>query len=289
MLEFGRSAAFLLAYGIATIGNAPCAAAQRAGATVLPQAVVDVRTADATDRPLAGVEVAAVRGLSDVISSARTDARGVAIVRVPRDSDDVQIIARRIGYQRADRFLRATFDSTTVRFTMAGAQLATNAQTLAPVSVTAKEDVKRKSYFVDADEIANSKRLILNGMDVLTKMKPDILEGRAPGCGVREIWVNGERIVNPPRDEVAIAHMPPRRGARFGTGPPSADEAVWSIMWSIQAEHIEQMDYKDCFDTSMPGLHANRALYVTLKPGVAFEPGRGSYVVDSVTAGKPPG
>ena len=39
------------------------------------------------------------------------------------------------------------------------------------------------------------------------------------------------------------------------------------------------MNYKDCMDTSMPGLHASSALFIVLKPGVAYEAGRGSYVV----------
>ncbi len=155
-------------------------------------------------------------------------------------------------------------------------------QKLSTVAVTAQEDVKRRSYYVDADEIVASRRLIMNGMDVLTKMKPDILEGRAPGCGVQNIFVNGVRIVNPPLDAIAVAHIPPNRHASAASR--SAQEAVWSIMWSIKAEHIEQMDYKDCLDTSMPGLHANSALYIVLKPGVAFEPGLGSFVVDNERA-----
>lgn len=243
-----------------------------------PDAVVYVTVLDSTDRPLSDVELRTIAGLNKVLARTRSDAGGRAVLRVQRDSSELQLAARRLGLRPTTRFFRADRDSIQLEIRLSAAP-----QILATVSVSAEEDLKRKSYFVDADEIANSKRLIENGMDVLTKMKPDILEGRSPGCGVETVYVNGKRVVNPPRDEVALAHMPPGRTARFSSParPLTARQAVWSIMWSIKAEHIAQMDYKDCLDTSMPGLHASSALYVVLKPGIAYEPGLGSYVVNS--------
>ena len=44
---------------------------------------------------------------------------------------------------------------------------------LAPVAINEREDIKRKSYHTDADEIANFNRPLIDGMDILTKLKPD--------------------------------------------------------------------------------------------------------------------
>lgn len=266
----------------------------RLAARSTPQTALYLAVTDSAGHPIANAEVSAIQGLSTVLSMSRSDAYGKAALRVRRDSTEIQIVVRRLGFHPSTQFLLADRDSIEIDFRLA------TVQTLPRVAVTAQENVKRKSYYVDADEIAHSQRLILNGMDVLTKMKPDILEGRAPGCGVQNIYVNGVRIVNPPRDEMAIAHIPSTRLSRVNlpgglvvsrmssssaagnpSAPLSTQEAIWSIMWTIRAEHVEQMEYKDCFDTSMPGLHANSALYVVLKPGVAYEPGRGSYVADA--------
>lgn len=245
---------------------------KKSGSVTLIVAVVD-----SANQPIADADVAVIRSVTQVLASARSDSRGLTTLRVQRSGSEIQITTRRIGFRPSARFLHADQDS--IRLLM---RLDRAAQRLSTVAVTAQEDVKRRSYYVDADEIAASRRLIMNGMDVLTKMKPDILQGRAPGCGVQNIFVNGVRIVNPPLNAIAVAHIPPNRHALAASR--SAQEAVWSIMWSIKAEHIEQMDYKDCLDTSMPGLHANSALYIVLKPGVAFEPGLGSFVVDTKRA-----
>ena len=45
-------------------------------------------------------------------------------------------------------------------------------QQLATVKVTAEEDLKRKRLFIDADGIANSPRLIQDGVDILKKTAP---------------------------------------------------------------------------------------------------------------------
>ena len=246
---------------LASLLLAPPAHAQRVS--------VHVRVLDTAGKPIEGAEVSVAHDLQRVIARGATDARGSRTLTFDRGDDDYDVTARRIGYVRADRYFAAPKrDTISIELVLHAA-----AQTLAPVTVTAEENLKRKSYYVDADEIANSTRLIMNGMDVLTKMKPDILEGRAPGCGVREVWINGQRIVDPPVNDLAVAHVP-----KLGR-PPTPPHSIWSIMWTIKPEHIQEMEYKDCTDTSMPGLHQSSALFVVLKPGVAYEPGRGTYVV----------
>ena len=69
--------------------------------------------------------------------------------------------------------------------------------------------------------------------------------------------------------------------ARKGQGEPPA---VDSVLASIRAEHIAQIRLVNCWDTSLPGVGANNALYVVLKQGVDWDWKRGSFVAASSTA-----
>jgi hypothetical protein len=53
------------------------------------------------------------------------------------------------------------------------------------------------------------------------------------------------------------------------------------VLSTIHPEHIEEMNYAGCNDFTVDATRARNAVFVTLKPGVAFEPGRGSFVVDA--------
>jgi hypothetical protein len=55
---------------------------------------------------------------------------------------------------------------------------------------------------------------------------------------------------------------------------------VIAVMRTIKPEHIAELNYADCFNSSVGKNHSNNALFVALKPGIGFEPGRGSYVIE---------
>ena len=202
----------------------------------------------------------------------------------------IQATARKIGYQRADRFFPApTGDTAALVLIMTRA-----VQTVDAVKITAAEDVKRKSYHADADDIANSTRPIFDGMDVITKLRPDMLKGRSGQCPIAEVWVNGSRIRLAPENTMGLA--------RRGIGPPdptpvkagqsqmnarralpngavwSATENVVSVLSSIKPEHIAEINYADCFDMSVNAVGAQQAAFVILKPGVSYDPSIGSFV-----------
>jgi hypothetical protein len=241
--------------------------------------LIRVHVSDTSGTPIFAANVAVADSATHVLASASTGADGSATLSIPRVVKRVTVSARRLGYRpREEQLDLRTGDtlSITLRLTAAPASISA-------VVVSADQDLKRKSYFVDSAQIANSHRLILNGMDVLTKMRPDILTGRAPGCGVRNIFVNGARILYPPLNAVAVAHIA-RRGRGGGgstVGSSLNSSEIWSVMWGIRAQDIKEMTYKDCFDTSMPDVHGSSALYIVLRPGVAYDPARGSYPVDS--------
>jgi hypothetical protein len=49
-------------------------------------------------------------------------------------------------------------------------------------------------------------------------------------------------------------------------------------LYEIEPEHIAEMRFRDCFDTTVPDVGGMNALFVVLKPGVVYEPGVGSFV-----------
>ena len=243
-------------------------------------ALVRVRVVDSAGAPVANAEVSALRGLTVVAQGGPTDSLGRRSFTVPQGSG-YEVVARRIGYQRGEQFFSAIHDSVGIRIVLRAAP--TNLPT---VSVTAKEDIKRRAYHADADDIASSKRPIIDGLDVLTKLRPDIIYTRVPGCSLQYVWVNGERIVFPAinpglaaktRQLRRAAQATPHIGA---TGLATVNLTVQSVMASIHPEHIEEVNFADCNDTSVDRVKGNSALFVTLKPGVGFDRVLGSYVVE---------
>lgn len=268
-----------------------------------PQTLVRVRVVDTADAPVASAEVSAVHGLNAVLVRATTDSRGSARVVVARDGDELQIAVRRLGFQRGAQFIRPDTDSLVITI-----RLQRTATELAPVHVTAQEDIKRKHFHIGADEIEASPRPIVSGLDVITKLRPDMMDppggkglrkyGTAPGksnslnsrCGMYNLWINGERIVYPPIDQgVALKAIAIRR-AQFGAsghiGPSGLGATpidVQSALERIRPEHIDEITYSMCGDTTVNRVHGDNAVFVVLKPGVKYDLVRGSYVVSTAT------
>ncbi|MGH7618472.1 MAG: carboxypeptidase regulatory-like domain-containing protein [Gemmatimonadaceae bacterium] len=258
-----------------------------------PSAVIRVRVEDSVHAPVAGADVAVLVKLKDIVTSGTTDERGVWSVTLPRGGKEYQFVVRKIGYLRADQFIAPSRDTISVPFT-----IRRTAQTLEAVKVNAREDLKRTSYHLDADDIANTDRVVIDGTDIIARLRPDMLYGRSGTCPLSEIWVNGERIRDAPVNDLAAARIPrppPRPtlppgyseyGNSSGAKRPlkaaplaAVNRNVWYVLASIKPEHIEEANYVDCFDTSMDKVGQMNALFIVLKPGIKFEPGVGSHVV----------
>ena len=259
------------------------------GAQSVPRPTVRVLVTDSAGVPVEGVEVALVRGLRDSVGRGTTNNAGQSSFQIPSDQNQYQVIARKIGYFRAERF----FIARAVDTIRAPLTLRRIVQALATVRVTEQEDLKRRAYFIDADVIANSTRNLIDASDILLKLRPDMVAGRpAPGfdpdCnGMREIWVNGRRtwaLMSLTNDR-AVQRMLGQTSRR-GRQTPAArlGSSNLSVMMEIRPEHIAEMTFKDCFDTTVEGTGKKNALFVVLKPGVGFRPGIGSYVVDAKVA-----
>lgn len=255
---------------------------------------VRVRLADeTTGAPVAGAEVSVVRGLRRAVATALTDDAGMRVLTVAADSGEYQVVVRKIGYRRADRFFPAMAgrDTLSVLFSMVRI-----AQPLEAVTVRAKEDLARKSYYIDDEEIANSDRPLVTSVDIIEKLRPDMIWGRGgPGgpCGkISSVFVNGRRVMQAPVAGIIAASaraLPPGASVRSRmsgravvgdkyrvTGMPAA------ILSMIKPEHIQEMTYSDCFEKSVKVNRGSNAVFIILKPGVGYSYEEGSYVLDPV-------
>jgi hypothetical protein len=270
-----------------------------AHAQTAPVASLHVFVRDSAGGPVVGADLSIVRDLRDVLAAGQTSARGESVLSFSGADTVVQVIVRKIGYQRSQQFVSVNRGAaTTASFTLARA-----VTQLAPVTVTATEDVRRKSYFIDAEELEKSPRPIVDALDIVQKLKPDMIWGRrgAPDLidqhvahtGRRvpssrkstidhamaygycppdsTIFVNGERVRGLAISDVAVAKL---------VGPGKLLNAtIATVLASIKPEHIAEMSYLECtshgVDTQAEG---SNAIYVVLKDGVRFMPGIGSYV-----------
>ncbi|HEX4681830.1 MAG TPA: carboxypeptidase regulatory-like domain-containing protein [Gemmatimonadaceae bacterium] len=279
-------------------------AAQVPGNVAVAVAVV-VRVADSANVAVADADVSIVQGLSGTLAHATTNANGRISLTIPRVDGTLQLSVRRIGFVRGYRFFSVGADDT-LHFEM---QLARAPQALETVKVTAAEDLKRKSYYLTADDIENSSRAMIDATDIF-KLRPDMMTSRggAKACEVpwtdrngwiESVWVNGVRVVLPVVDSVYVAGRrpslgisspPPRpnpRITRLPAAPPPKPaftqfghiDSVLSILATIKPEHIAEITYHDCFDQSIGKNHSDMAMFIVLKPGIGFENGRGSYVI----------
>jgi hypothetical protein len=252
-------------------------AASTLGAQSRNLAVVRVTARDSSGAPITSAELTVVRGIRDVVARGRTDDAGQGVLTFEvKDSSDFQVTMRKIGYARGDRFFEAgPFDTTRVAIIVA----VPKPNQLATVAVTAQADPKYKSYHLDADDIekASGDMFLDNGWEVVKRLRPDMLTSRG-GCasGAREIWVNGKRI--------RLPLLPTGMAAeRAFVGAPARTRVTYvpiSVLSDIAPEHIAEINYHDCFDTSMAAVGNNDAIFVVLKPGVVYKQDVGSFVMD---------
>jgi hypothetical protein len=253
--------------------------------------IVRVTAIDTARAPVAGAEVLVVRNAAASVATGVANAHGIVVLAVGGEGD-VELAARHLGYRRGSRFVRLDRDSLDVVIELHAA-----AQELPAMHVTAGEDLNRKRYHVTSEDIAASSRPILSGLDVVTKLRPDMMDPPGQGffarCGIYNLWINGQRIAFPPIDPAlaiktaqlrhgarAVANSMAKRDPRY-TGVMTVPVSVQSALEKIRPEHIDEMNYVDCRDSkSTDMVRGQNAVFVTLKPGVGYDPVIGSFVAD---------
>jgi hypothetical protein len=253
------------------------AGAVAAGAQT-PRSFVRITVRDSTGAAVPSAEVTVMRGVHDILARGSTDDGGRAVLPVEvKDSSDLSVTMRKIGYKRSDRFFEIGPNGTADVLLTVAPRRQTD---LDPVTVTARRDPKTMSYHLDADQIEQADLPVDNAWELIKRLRPDMLTSRG-GCetGAQEVWVNGRRIrlpLYPTGIAAARARVGVPARARFSYVPVS-------VMSDIPPEHIQEINYHDCFDTSMAAVGNNNAIFIVLKPGVDYKVNVGSFVLDLAT------
>ena len=126
-----------------------------AGATAIraqtAPSVLVVRVTGSEATPISGVDISVMRDMRTVVAQSNTDGAGRHAFKLEHQDGSLEIVARKIGFVRGDRFFTLGRDTTLISIVLQRA-----VQSLETVRVSAQEEAKHKSYFVDAYVIANS-------------------------------------------------------------------------------------------------------------------------------------
>src|SRR3954471_4325663 len=91
----------------------------RTGKAQAHELSIRIVVVDTAKHGMSGVSLTIVRGLNQEVTTGATDSAGRALLRVPKDTGAYQVVARRIGYQRAVHFFaRALVDSIAIQLEM---------------------------------------------------------------------------------------------------------------------------------------------------------------------------
>lgn len=191
------------------------------------------------------------------------------------------------------------------------AQTPNKPQSLDTVRVTAPEDPVRKSYFIDAKEIAATQRFLGDALDVVLKLRPDMAWGRVGRpdqidlLGYRSVILPNNRVGQGAATAAPSAAALAAQGAKFGYCPPvqnlwvngewvrditiksdaamriarnvAVNSTIATALASIRPEHVAEIEYRPCNAVATDSTaHARNAIYVRLKAGIRFDPGIGS-------------
>ena len=271
--------------GLLAVAAAAPAPADGQGAAV---AVVRVRvTGNAAQAPMAGVSLVLLRAGEQALYAGITNDDGRYTFRVVPDSGaSYRLVARKLGYVDTRRLVLVR-GGDTLDFSLVIARLP---QRLDTVRVNAR--ALSSDYFVDSMAIMHSRRPIFDAYDAALKIHPNMLGDRQRGCDmIQYVWINGVRYPAEIRPFMgaAISHPGPKlrrndgsqRSMPMDDGIPQRIDPE-SALARIRPQDIASMEYRNCWDTSIPGVGAENSLYIVLKPGIAFDWSRGSYPADSV-------
>jgi hypothetical protein len=237
---------------------------------------VVVRQGDGIVLPDADVLV--LRDGTGAIGTARSDSNGLGQLTIEvDDTSRYSLVVRKFGFARVVRPLTlAAGDSAPITVV-----LERRAESDLP---TVKIETRGRNYRVTAADVAQSGRTFVDAYDLLRKFRPEMLGDRArcPSEPTRNVWVNGRRVwwtltggATPVRS--ADSRVRAVIGSTRGGAGPIAD-VLESVLRTIKVEHIAEMRYVNCWDTTLPENGMNNAVFIDLKPGVGWDWKNGSHM-----------
>jgi hypothetical protein len=245
---------------------------------------LEVHAIAQTGERVAGAGVALLDSTREPIRLGNVDSLGRLVLMAPVGVPLV-LQVRHLGYSVAERRVfvapKAGSDTVVVAIVLRRAVTA-----LDTVRVTAPQSLRARMYHIDSMGIANSTRTLFDAWDVITKLRPDIAEGVPGFCpGVEDVWINGKWIPPElvPPNEIAIERLrtsspsaaTPHLNAQ--RGPLRSRAMIVSLLSLIKPEDIAEMTFHSCSEPSMAQMHTDAGLFIVLKPGLGFDPGRGVY------------
>jgi hypothetical protein len=192
---------------------------------------------------------------------------------------------------RSDLFFTvAASDTLALDVTMSRAAAA-----LDTVTVKGESAIRLREYHINADQIANSDRPVADGWDVVERMRPEMLlslvghrdytnrehfSGEAPS--LQTVFVNGQRVFVTTTDEMVWARLWSTRTFSAIMTPANRGGGrtlqAAAILATVHSEHIAEMHYVPPSENTADVNQGGNAVFIVLKPGVSFEPGRGSFI-----------
>jgi hypothetical protein len=236
------------------------------------QIVVRVQLTDSSGTPIPGVNVVLLRDSTEAVVFSVSDAAGQS--NFSFDEDDrftYSISTRKVGYTATER----TLDKS-AKDTIAMLLVLARVAGMDTVHVVERALSPLRQPYLGAAEIADSRRSILSLRDALGKLRPQ-LDYQVRRC-----------VVDPqPRSQmppiIPIDHGPvhiPTKARVYVNGRWIPGD--WDPWNSVHAEHIAEIRYVNCMDSSIPGLPAKAwpSVYVLLKPGFVWDLRNGSHLVE---------
>jgi len=230
---------------------------------------------------LRDVNVAVSRAQIGALLAGRTDDSGLHVFTASLQPGAYTLLARRPGFLPGEVRFDVASDSVFVTVRLA----ASPTPQLAPVVVEAR----RSNYVLTRSDMIASGRQIRDAFEALRKLKPSMLhdKDRCRAEVVDNVWINGRRVLFMAKQVPAFGtrtsrSVGPVRVTMHGSGSRSEPPAVDSVLASIRAEHVDEIRLVNCWDTSLPGMGSNNALYVSLQPGIDWDWKRGSFVADTM-------
>lgn len=222
---------------------APAVGAQQRAPIVIAGQVVD-----SGGRAIPGADVSLLsRGNRTPVRTVRTDSTGVFLIRAVAPAGPYELVVRRLGFapDTIHDVARNSADSVSVAVT-----LRIRPASLPTVRVTGRHSARFFRPFIDSTEIATStvpRAYRRTALDVVERLRP-VMKGETwKGCpATQDVFVNGRRMTS--RSVMSPQH----------------------VLADIAAEDIAEMRYVNCWDTSLPGVAGNNAIYVVLKPGRSY-------------------
>jgi hypothetical protein len=234
--------------------------------------VVRIQLKDSLGAPIPGVSVVLLRDSTDAVLFSMSDSAGRSGFTFDEDeSSSYSVSTRKVGYTATERTLDK-FRKDTISLALVLARVGT----LDTVRVTERALPLVRQPYIGAAEIAADKRSILSLRDAVGKLRPEL------GFQTHKCVADPEpRAQMAPIIPISHGYVPIPITARVYVNGRRIPR-MWDPWNSIHAEHIQEIRFVNCLDSSIPGLpeKAWPSVYVLLKPGYAWDLRDGSHLVE---------